>query len=435
VRDVRSFARIWLLLAAGSVVGPVAIGQEPFPEVQDFNSVRFALERGRCFGSCPVYRVEILGDGTVNYTGTLFVAVTGQHTHHIPQEAVKTLLNQFRQADFFNFDPEYRAWISDLPTQTISLSIDGRKMTVVNYGGPRELSELERAIDRTARVAIWVRGNAETVPALIREGYDFKDEEGGKLAIRVAAQGDSAVLKALIDAGAPLDVEDEQHRTALSVAALRANHESIVLLIKAGASARDPRAKAAALVNAAGVGDLETVRMMLDYGADANLQRPFTALIAAASSGSAEIVEEILKHHPDVDSRDMQGRTAIRVVGEAGLTSGQQNLARVTELLIAAGANVNAADTFGNTALHGAADERSAKALIAAGAKVNAQNRAGETPLMTTVDDGVARALLSAGADLTIKNRDGLTALDIARRNALTEKAAMIETAVRAPKQ
>jgi ankyrin repeat protein len=420
-------AQLCLLLGTGAMSACSLLAQEPFPEVQDLNSVQITLERGRCFGSCPVYKLEIRGDGTVNYNGTMFVAVAGPHTAHISQEAVKSLIAQFKQADFYNFDPEYHAWISDLPTQTISISIDGQKMTVVNYGGPQELSILERAIDRTAGVAKWVRGNTETVASLVREEYDFKDLEAGKLAVRVAAQGDIAALKALIDAGVPLDVEDDQHRTALAVAALRANHEAISLLVKAKASANNPRAKAAALVNAAGVGDLETVKMMLEYGADVNLQKPFTALIAASSSGSAEVVEEILKHQPELNSRDLQGRTAIRVVGEAGLASGQQNLALVTELLIAAGADVNAADNFGTTALHGAADERSAKALIAAGAKVNAQNRMGETPLMTTVDDGVAKALLTAGADVTLKNADGLTALDIARRNELRERAAMIE--------
>lgn len=31
------------------------------------------LERTMCFGECPVYKVEILSDGTVNYNGEMFV--------------------------------------------------------------------------------------------------------------------------------------------------------------------------------------------------------------------------------------------------------------------------------------------------------------------------------------------------------------------------
>lgn len=59
------------------------------------------------------------------------------------------------------------------------------------------------------------------------------------------------------------------------------------------------------------------------------------------------------------------------------------------------------------------------KALVAAGANVNAANRKGETALMEAADDGYAdavRALLAAGADRNMRDRRGETALDKARR-------------------
>jgi ankyrin repeat protein len=423
-------AYILAVLAAGGLAAqPPLNPPPPFPDIRDLNFVRFTLERTECFGSCPVYNVEIRGDGMVNYTGKMYVAVPGEHTSRISQDAVKDLLDRFRQAGFFGFDPEYRSFVSDLPSNTLTLEAGDLRFSVTNYGGPRGLVELERAVDLAAGTEKWVRGNAETVAALKDEGWELQSEESGRIFVRIAAQGDVAAVKAWIDAGAPLDGEDERHRTALSVAALRANHELMKLLLESGVSKENPAAKASAVVNAAGVGDLETVRALLAYGADPNLQRPFTALIAAASSGSPEVVAEILKHQPDLNARDNMGRTALRVVGEAGLTSAPQDLARVTELLLAAGADPNAADNFGNTPLHGAADERSAKALINAGANVNAQNRQGETPLMTTVDEDVARVLVEAGADLSLRTRDGKTAIDIARRNALSEKVAILEAA------
>jgi len=218
----------------------------------------------------------------------------------------------------------------------------------------------------------------------------------------------------------------------LALVAFRARLGGLNLLIKAGASSGDPQAKADAVTNAAQVGDLEGVRALIAYGADPNLRRGLTTLMAASLSGAPDVVAEILKFHPDVNARDLQGRTAVRMVGEVGLGNPNQNPAAVIRLLAAAGADVNIADRMGNTALHQAADEAAAKALMEAGAKVDVRNQFGETPLMTTVDEGVARVLVEAGADVTIRDREGRTALDTARRELLEEKVSILEAAVRA---
>lgn len=77
--------------------------------------------------------------------------------------------------------------------------------------------------------------------------------------------------------------------------------------------------------------------------------------------------------------------------------------------LIAAGADVNAANVLGDTALMRAAqrgDKEKVAALLAAGANPNAQDRRGWTALMgacvskNNADTAIARALLDAGAQL-----------------------------------
>ena len=55
--------------------------------------------------------------------------------------------------------------------------------------------------------------------------------------------------------------------------------------------------------------------------------------------------------------------------------------------------------------------------LLAAGADVNARSNAGATPLMVAAELGygkVVRLLLKAGADVNAKNGEGQTALDVA---------------------
>ena len=45
-----------------------------FPEIHDWNTLRITLSRSGCYGRCPVYKVEIHGDGTVLYDGKVNVA-------------------------------------------------------------------------------------------------------------------------------------------------------------------------------------------------------------------------------------------------------------------------------------------------------------------------------------------------------------------------
>ena len=83
-------------------------------------------------------------------------------------------------------------------------------------------------------------------------------------------------------------------------------------------------------------------------------------------------------------------------------------------LLAKSGADLNAQDQDGNTALHVTHDLDSAKALIQLGARINILNNEGDTPLINTCSAEVAKLLIHAGADPATRNIHGLTALDFA---------------------
>ena len=92
------------------------------------------------------------------------------------------------------------------------------------------------------------------------------------------------------------------------------------------------------------------------------------------------------------------------------------------ESLLAAGANVNAAQPDGQTALHWAAyndDTEIARRLVRAGAKVAAENRYGVTPLTPACINGNAEMIklfLDAGADANTVSSGGDTALILASK-------------------
>jgi ankyrin repeat protein len=117
-----------------------------------------------------------------------------------------------------------------------------------------------------------------------------------------------------------------------------------------------------------------------------------------------------------MSASDETARTPCNLSRDAARHSGAAHV----EAAIAAGANVNARDDMGATALmHAVAiDDHGGivKSLLLAGADANAVDDSGTTALSFAVAQGehavpAVQALLAAGADVDIKNADGRTAL------------------------
>jgi len=129
--------------------------------VKDWSSLRISLERTACYGVCPVYEIEIKGDGSVTYCGKAFVKERGLRTKVISVESVRQLADRFGAADFFQLSGEYVADITDMPTTVISVAFDGRSKAVLDYAGamagiPEAVSELEDAIDTVTGADAWI---------------------------------------------------------------------------------------------------------------------------------------------------------------------------------------------------------------------------------------------------------------------------------------
>lgn len=122
--------------------------------------------------------------------------------------------------------------------------------------------------------------------------------------------------------------------------------------------------------------------------------------------------------------------------GSALMASCQVNHPGVARRLIAAGAEVDAQDRYGLTALHWAIARQApevAKVLITAGAAVNAQHKDGGTPLHVAaecaVEPALVRLLLQAGADPTLRDGAGRTPADLAEQEGRTELARLLRAA------
>jgi len=412
-----------------------------FPEIRNWNSLRMKLTRTGCFGTCPDYEVEVRGDGSVAWRGNMFVLITGQHKAHMSKDAVKELFERFREADYFSLKDKYVTSVTDCPTFTTSIEFDGHKKSVVDYMGlesgmPTAVADLELTIDETAGTKKWIKETDETWPALVDEGWDFKSpsEQNRTLFASVAKNGSSELTAKFLAAGAPAVAMGRDGESALENAAQHGDLTLIRRMLE-GEKSAPPGVMFLALRAAALDGNLESVRYLIERGADVNGISPrpkdqTTVLMAAAASGNAEVIHEILLHHPAVDAREVNGQTALMIL--VASSPEKSDITPAIHELLAAGANVSARDEDGRTALFGACGHAAAvKVLAAAGADLNAKNRIGETALMQCFDPEVDKAMLAAGADPSIRNQDGLTAAEQSRKMGAEEAAAVIEDFVR----
>ena len=177
---------------------------------------------------------------------------------------------------------------------------------------------------------------------------------------------------------------------------------ALVALLACAPASAAARAADPGLIEAVKAGEVETVRALLDGGADVDAPASdgATALHWAVHRDDAGLVDLLLEAGADVTVANRYGVQPIALAAENGS-------AAILDKLLRAGADANAALPGGETALMTAARTGypdTLRALIAHGADVNARDAThGQTPLMWAAARGHARAvhvLAEAGGDV-----------------------------------
>eukprot|EP01087_Luapelamoeba_hula_P015148 TRINITY_DN4490_c1_g2_i1.p1 TRINITY_DN4490_c1_g2~~TRINITY_DN4490_c1_g2_i1.p1 ORF type:complete len:624 (+),score=131.54 TRINITY_DN4490_c1_g2_i1:159-2030(+) len=262
----------------------------------------------------------------------------------------------------------------------------------------------------------------------------LEDTRQGCSAIHIAAdKGHTPVIEALLHSGADVGARSTNgEMTPLHHAASCGRLEAVQKLIESGADVNAVNSPGnTPLILATNKGHQQVVQCLLANGADVRkhcIKDGFTALHSAACFGYPNLAQIFIDAGADVNAAfDPFLHTPLHLAAAKGQID-------LLMLLIHAGAKVNARNKPGASPLRLAASNESelvdknrflltCKHLIAAGADINAQNDQGNTALHgLIVKEGTydnIRFCIENGADPHLRNRDGKSSVDLVNNSTV----------------
>lgn len=278
-----------------------------------------------------------------------------------------------------------------------------------------------------------------------REAPGEATENELRIALQTAAgEGETELVRALLQRGAQTDLPNEKGIPPLQRAVDRGHTEIVRLLLrhKTATDYKDKHGRTA-LMSAALNGHNKILELLLQYGADVHaLDYDHRTVLLNLAADTAklkwnhETVNIILATRINVEQEDKIARRALHWCA----VTGKRDLAgALLNNVVRQPANVNAVTERGRTPLHLAAEsnhEEIAKLLLACGAKTEATSDGYWTPLLNAAQSGhhrIVDLLLNANADVNARTSSGMTGLHWAAeqghlhvvRRILDEKGAL----------
>lgn len=228
---------------------------------------------------------------------------------------------------------------------------------------------------------MFLASQAQKVLELPDTTYIYYDEDSE---LRVAAaNGDTLLIKVLLELGADVNAETWEGVTPLMYASQE--------------------------------GHLRAVELLIDAGADVN-DKPgnqIDALLGACIAGHVFVADTLILNGANVNTRNLDGVSPL-------MYAAAFNYELLADVLVFYEANINASDNFGNEAIHYSSfygNFNITAMLLENGARINATDLKGYTPLMIAAQNGypdLVAFLIDMGADINYANVSNYTALSLA---------------------
>jgi ankyrin repeat protein len=184
-----------------------------------------------------------------------------------------------------------------------------------------------------------------TKELLAKDGIDSKDGNESSALITAIRLGNEAIVRLLLDAGAPVNPITTRLSAPLAEAGFR-NIGILKLLLASGAKVDAPDHHGVTYLASYGYFNPAVTKILLEAGAnpDARNEGGATALMRAADYGYEEAAKLLIDHRADVNLTDNHGRSAL-------MHAASGKYVDVIPHLLAAGADPHVRDAEGKTAL------------------------------------------------------------------------------------
>jgi ankyrin repeat protein len=222
----------------------------------------------------------------------------------------------------------------------------------------------------------------------------------------------------LLHNGAHVNIRDSDGITLLHSAAWYGDLETVRILLDYKAEANTQSSKQYGPIHVVPLGAqfldkphhsaqtlADIARLLLEHGADVHARTDdgLTPLHLAARWGRVEVVRVLLEHGANVGAEDNRGATPLHEgsVMHARNCVTNHEKAEVVRMLLEHGTNIGAKDNGGRTPLHDAAESRRVevvRVLLEHGANTGAEDKQGRTPASAEGDDEIMRLLSEHGA-------------------------------------
>lgn len=298
------------------------------------------LERSTCYGSCPAYLLQIESSGAVSFKQGPLGNRHIEQTSKITADQFQDLIGELSAIRFFDRPDVYPPKHTDGQTTSLGLMLNGKRKTITHSDdGPAELDGVEHTIERVTNIHRWLHGDSR------------------RLTLQSPIAGPQA--------GSGEDLKNE-------------------MLVRYDAWNRI-KPGMTPLMQAAGKGDGDEVRRLLQQGEDVNAvdETGWTALMIAAVTVQPRATSALLDGGARVDQKDRHGDTAL--LGCAAVRFGNLHLAaEIIRNLLSHGASVETTNDLGESALMWASragNVESIDVLVKAGANPSRRDQSGQTAL------------------------------------------------------
>lgn len=128
-----------------------------FEDLAKGDSLFASIKRGYCFGTCPVYELNIYNSGFVTYKGVRNVDMLGEYTTQLSNTEMAKFVSLASEIGYMEMKDEYdNPGVTDLPECNTSIVMGGKRKAVKRrYGYPKSILTFEKLFDELLKTQKW----------------------------------------------------------------------------------------------------------------------------------------------------------------------------------------------------------------------------------------------------------------------------------------